>query len=556
MIVMAQKLYANYMGNDENKASDAKDNMLYFDRRDSKYHLAMDMHCTCESEKKAYEYFYKAVKQAAEDGVFGEYDIVRDIMVKPKKFNPENNREFEFGKIDDMNFADMMGYYGAMENDANGYYMWLNVNYSHMLQLELADRVNVIMSVDFETPTKDKDVVFLQDMKRELQEYFQRDSRGYYPVGDNKMVKSIKKALFRGVNPKTLERVIFGFYDMSFGRSDWDKMKREAKQERKTDIEQDYVAKAAKKALMRGEKPSTVKDLITKYAPQVVWDSAPQLSGDGSKKRNTDYADYVMQGLKNDREFQKKLSRVGRKQIVMAQKLYDDFKGSDEEMSDAKNNVLYIDQRSKDYLSIDMNSTCRSEKAAYENFYKAVEQAFKDGKFGDYNIVDDLLIKPNEFDSKTNNPFYLNENTKQMDDVGYCGTMESNEDSHYIWFNVTNERMLNYNVDRRKDAIMAVDLDAKTKDPDMAFLQDMKRGLQQEYETGVEQDYSIDAAKNALLRGLKPQTVENLLTKYAPQAAKDGSKGRSTNYADYVMQELIKNDREFQKRLRFQKLSR
>lgn len=35
---------------------------------------------------------------------------------------------------------------------------------------------------------------------------------------------------------------------------------------------------------------------------------------------------------------------------------------------------------------------------AYRHFYKAVEATQKDGAFGNYDLVDDILKKPNEVD--------------------------------------------------------------------------------------------------------------------------------------------------------------
>ena len=56
---------------------------------------------------------------------------------------------------------------------------------------------------------------------------------------------------------------------------------------------------------------------------------------------------------------------------------------------------------------------------AYRHFYRAIEQAQKDGAFGDYDLVGDILIKPEECDWRYNTPFHNN-----MEETGYVVWME------------------------------------------------------------------------------------------------------------------------------------
>jgi hypothetical protein len=80
------------------KPETCKDNVAYIDQNERR--IAIDMIVTAKTEKTAYKKFYNALAQAQENGFFGEYDLVNDILaIAPDEYDDEINspwvREYE-----------------------------------------------------------------------------------------------------------------------------------------------------------------------------------------------------------------------------------------------------------------------------------------------------------------------------------------------------------------------------------------------------------------------------------------------------------------------------
>ena len=67
----------------------------------------------------------------------------------------------------------------------------------------------------------------------------------------------------------------------------------------------DYVIKASKAALLRGEKKENVAKFIKKFAPQAVFDEARK-----SVYQNDSYAKYILKNLDHDKSFQTELKNA------------------------------------------------------------------------------------------------------------------------------------------------------------------------------------------------------------------------------------------------------
>lgn len=93
--------------------------------------------------------------------------------------------------------------------------------------------------------------------------------------------------------------------------------------------------------------------------------------------------------------------------------------------------------KTKSMLCLDMEVRCKRMSTAYRHFYKAIEQAQKEGAFDSYDLVGDILVKPEECDWRYNTPFH-----KDMEETGYVVWMEpTDNDNWYLWANVTYKRM-------------------------------------------------------------------------------------------------------------------
>lgn len=93
--------------------------------------------------------------------------------------------------------------------------------------------------------------------------------------------------------------------------------------------------------------------------------------------------------------------------------------------------------KTKFMLCIDMEVRCKRMSTAYRHFYNAVKSAQEDGAFGDYDLVGDILIKPEELDWQYDSPLF-----KDMENTGYVVWMEpTDNDNWYLWANVSNKRV-------------------------------------------------------------------------------------------------------------------
>lgn len=93
--------------------------------------------------------------------------------------------------------------------------------------------------------------------------------------------------------------------------------------------------------------------------------------------------------------------------------------------------------KTKSMLCIDMEVRCKRMSTAYRHFYNAVKAAQEDGAFGDYDLVGDILIKPEECDWRYNTPLH-----KAMEETGYVVWLEPTDNNNwYLWANVANKRV-------------------------------------------------------------------------------------------------------------------
>lgn len=94
--------------------------------------------------------------------------------------------------------------------------------------------------------------------------------------------------------------------------------------------------------------------------------------------------------------------------------------------------------RTKSQLCLDIEVRCKRMSTAYRHFYEAIKVAQENGAFGDYNLVDDILINPEELDWRYNTPI-----CNDMEGAGYVvGMYPVDNHNWYLWANVTRERMM------------------------------------------------------------------------------------------------------------------
>jgi len=94
--------------------------------------------------------------------------------------------------------------------------------------------------------------------------------------------------------------------------------------------------------------------------------------------------------------------------------------------------------KTKTQLCLDMETRCKRASTAYRRFYNAIETVQKDGAFGGYDLLNDLLIKPDELDWQYNTPIQ-----NDIEGTGYVvGIEELDDDYWYLWISVTRKRMV------------------------------------------------------------------------------------------------------------------
>ena len=108
--------------------------------------------------------------------------------------------------------------------------------------------------------------------------------------------------------------------------------------------------------------------------------------------------------------------------------------------------------RTKSMLCIDMDVRCKRMSTAYRHFYNAVKAAQEDGAFGEYDLVGDILTKPEELDWQYNSPLF-----NDMENTGYVVRMEPTDDNNwYLWVNVTYKRMKGEKIMRTETTITKI----------------------------------------------------------------------------------------------------
>ncbi len=140
----------------------------------------------------------------------------------------------------------------------------------------------------------------------------------------------------------------------------------------------------------------------------------------------------------------------------MAKKLYEvkdaRWDADIDEAPEYKDDVLYI-EKSQTRICMDMMIGCKRDRTAYSRFRKAVEQAAAAGVFGDYDVIADMMfVETQDFNAEFNNPMTVHYNGC-MKDLGFVFSSEwPDEETCYVWLNITTDRMNQWIEEHRKVA--------------------------------------------------------------------------------------------------------